>query len=63
METVRLIRRESTGHMLCNGVLLTSGGYRLVVEGIRFSSVSVDTFNKGGAEVGGVSRLSLLGKV
>lgn len=27
------------------------------------SSVSVDTFNKGGAEVGGVSRLSLLGKV
>lgn len=31
--------------------------------GIRFSSVSVDTFNKGGAEVGGVSRLSLLGKV
>lgn len=34
METVRLIRRESTGHMLYNGVLLTSGGYRLVVEGI-----------------------------
>lgn len=58
METVRLIRRESTGHMLCNGVLLTSGGYRLVVEGILRN-----TFNKGGAEVGGVSRLSLLGKV